>query len=1245
MLIRTFSLRARSGGAALLLTLAGGFFAPFVPVAYAATATVDGTTELSPAPVNQTTVVPPNLALTFDDSGSMAEAFMPANQGADDRSDKCSWTYAYYGSNHLYYDPSVTYDPPLNADGTSFASTLVSFTSAPLDGYSAYTGNGTQKTDLSKSYIPTYTWDSQKDGSNTTIGSSCVPSGAKSGSGGNKKYHAYYYTSSGTLVDLTTITTGATVGDKTRTIAEEQQNFANWYSYYRTRNLMAKTAVTKVFGSLKTPIQLVWQTIWPHSSSRSWSSSLVPGTTKIAPLEDTYKQQFFSWLYALRSYNGTPDREATQRAGEFFAQSLTKTDKDPYWNRKTGAESKDLTCRLNFHVLVTDGYWNGTDSDVSTPAKTADAMSQTPDGRAEKIDQSKVHYNMDNTFTKSLANIAYNYWATDLQPSLDDGVPKYLANSSHNLWPDAPYNAKDNWSNKEIYFNPENDPATWQHLTQFIVTLGVNGSLASPADLNALRLGNKSWPMPVHDSLSAIDDMWHAAIVSRGSYFSATDPQALATQLSNILANIGGRNQVPAVNAINASVLSAGAVSFNAGYNSDWSGILQAVTLNEDGTIASEIWNAASLLDSASTTPPDSRNILTASMDGDGKITGMPFRSTSAFDAAEQAGLNAPAATDTSNDTLQNRVDYLRGVRTQETNGVMRGRNSLLGAILNSQATYVSYPSSGYNSTWPAGSSEAADAAQTYDDFVSDNTNRVGTLYVGANDGMLHAFDASLVKNADGTYGPDQSATAGEERWAYVPRAVYGHLGNLTSLSSFKFAPTVDGTPVTRDVFFASDNKWHTILVGGLRLGGRGIYALDITDPDAVDEASAGSKVLWEFDADAPVVTDVGNPADLGYTFGQPNIGRLANGKWVVLIPSGYFPDCSYADKPSDCDTVAAQAPKDGDGKPYSALFVLDAQTGEMIAELKTPTDIDGVTSYGLSSPVLGDYDNDQIDDIAFAGDLAGNLWRFDLSSADSADWKVTLAYEGISDANGKQGVQPITVMPRLFPDPATNRFIVVFGTGKYLGAGDNTSDSTTATQSLYGIRDLLDDSGDPLTITHDTLQAQTLTEETVTDTDDPNYGATLRLQTSNAVSSTKGGWYSDLDLANATGERVVVTPGAFFSTNTAIINTVIPGNNDPCNPTVQGAAMLLDAATGGPGSGGVSSLGGFPYVGARVNNVRTSGTVPVATVIGGGKLVLPGLTLTGKKGGSGTGPDDAPFTGDAPIWRRRSWSELNNDQ
>ncbi|WP_233510790.1 pilus assembly protein [Dyella psychrodurans] len=694
---------------------------------------------------------------------------------------------------------------------------------------------------------------------------------------------------------------------------------------------------------------------------------------------------------------------------------------------------------------------------------------------------------------------------------------------------------------------------------------------------------------------------------------------------------------------VNTGVLATGALAFEGGYDpADWSGQMRAVVLNADGALSQVLWDAGLLLTNPSVTPPIRRALLTLHTDSTtGDTIGMSFEPWSDFDPVEMKGLMTPASRDVG-DTLETRVEYLRGERGEETTGVMRERKSLLGAIVNAQAVYVGRPTGNYSDAWPTkiqgisvASPEMEPDAQSYDQFVTSNADRQPVVYVGANDGMLHAFYApvphcTMYDEQGDCTRYDPGANAGKEVFAFVPRGVYGNLGNLTSADAFLFAPTVDATPVVRDVFFAEhgDHAWHTLLVGGLRLGGRGVYALDVTHPVSTNEVAAQRTVLWEFDADArPGTTPYGNtynPTDLGYTYGQPAIARLANGRWAVLVPGGYFPDCSKPDRPVRCEAAARTAPAD-----FSVLFVLDAQTGEVIAELKTPTDIAGVASYGLSSPVLGDYDNDQVDDVAFAGDLAGNLWRFDLSSPDPANWKATLAYRP-----EVQGAQPINVMPRLFPDPVTNRFMVVFGTGKYLGEGDVSRD--VPVQAVYGIKDRVDSRGNPVTVSHESLQAQTLTETTVSDPTSSYAGATLRSLTSNPVAPAAGGWYFDLDVAS--GERVVVTPTALFNTNSVLVSTLIPKGGSNSSSGLKGSVMAVDALTGGPGNS-LSSSGNVSYVGGLIDRPRTAGTLPVATMMGGGKLLLPGLML--KSSNSGL---KWPLSFGSPTWRRRSWSILSQD-
>lgn len=1086
------------------------------------------------------------------------------------------------------------------------------------------------------------------------------------------------------------------------------QNFANWYSYYRTRNLMARTALSRVFGSLGAAtdsggfgnsIRVAWQVLKNDNyllPSTAIITSLLDasgcdattvnplttqqqsGTVKTPP--SCYRSAFFNWIFQIYGNNDTPNRAATIRAGEFFKRGKDNTGgtgdlHDPYWDppKVSGADGLELVCRQNYQMLVTDGYWNETSNYTVTGINPATAATTLPDGTdySNSNKESQVFWDVQGTsqYTPSLADIAFNYWATNLRSDLYDPangkiVPPYMPDATTGVVSDATSDAL------EKYFNPNNDPANWPHLVQYMVTLGVPGKLTASEDADCedatndlckLRKGqtnssgDEGWTAPRNNDPTGIDDTWHAAVNSRGAYFNAANPKNLVDQLTKILTNITARNVPATTSALNTSVLVQGALGFSAGYSSgDWSGVFQAISANADGTVSGLQWDAASILTDATKTDPTNRQILTSkenmttrSFDG-----GVAFKTFTDLDAIAQAQLSGtPASTDTTVDTGQARLNYLRGTRTLETT-TYRTRTNLLGAVINSQAVYVGLPSSGYRNTWPVGSPEALATANdsttcnesapttatchSYEAFVSVYKNRTPAVYIGANDGMLHAFNAEMTLN---NATPPQSVTtadSGKEMFAYVPRAVYSNLGNLTVKANMKFAPTVDATPVTRDVYFSTDTTapatskgWHTILVGGLRLGGRGVYALDITDPSTVTEANVGSKVLWEFTSDTPAIVGTGDPADLGYTFGQPNIGRLANGLWVVLVPGGYFPDCSKSDKPANCAAIAASS------KGYSALFVLNAQTGALIRELKTPTTITGVVSGGLSSVVLGDYNNDQVDDVAFAGDLNGNLWRFDLTDSEPANWQshVTLAY-----TPAVQGAQPITVMPRLFPDPATNRFIVVFGTGKYLGAADNTSDSA-ATQSIYGIRDKLDSDGNPITAVHADLQKQTVYQATST-----NGTTTVRGLTNNSLSATQNGWYIDLDISASPGERVVVTPGALFDTNRVLVTTLIPGTQDPCSATIGGALMVMNAATGGA-DGGLSSpsgptswgdgVTGVNVVGGLVNNPPTGGAVPVATVIGGGKLLIPGLQL---KGGGNLNIDDA-------IWRRRSWREITNDQ
>jgi len=1063
------------------------------------------------------------------------------------------------------------------------------------------------------------------------------------------------------------------------------QNIAIWFSYYRTRLLMAKSSLMTSFSGVDPKYRFGFGSIngngianIPGSpTAYSFDDSTTDGQggnsgNKLAvvqPFGDgsagTQKAKFWNWLSKITAAKTTPLRKALNAVGQYYstADPWAAMVNDPGWT--TGSTTK-FTCRAAYTILTTDGFWNGdkpTDpSDLGGAANTAGPVQVVPTGAVTQYNPTApspyLGGGIDGDVT--LTDVATYYWERDLNSDLDNEVAAGKA-----------------------------DPASWQHMTTYTIGLGYDPtSTLTPAHTTVpqifgwanggAQIDGFSWPTPASNSLNNIADLAHAALNGHGDFFNANNATDLSNAFSKALSDINGRNTSLQPAGVNASVLSLGAAAFRSNYEtSGWTSQFQAVSLKADGTVGQILWQADALLDatyhSSTEAAYSGRKVYTGAYtvaSGVGTFSAFQFNAanSASLDATESAGLLTPALTG-DNDSLDNRISYLLGANTYE-GSPYRTRTSILGAIIHSEPAYVAGAAGNYRSNWPTFGTftpPEADATteNTYDAFVNNMSTREPMVYIGANDGMLHAFYAP-VPSCTGTVDTSGNCSAytypdttnqGQEAWAFVPRAVYANLGNLTNNDNFQYRPTVDSTPVTRDVFFSEGGSgvkdtWHTILTGGVGLGGRGVYALDITDPTTF----SATNVLWEFDADMQVPsTCVSNSGacqatDLGFTVSQPNVGRLSNGKWVVLVPNGYFPDCSTPGAPTKdiatCNAIAAQVPKDASGNPYSALFVLDAQTGELIAELKTPT-ISGVTSFGLAKAVLGDYTSDQVDDVAFAGDVQGNLWRFDLSDTDPSNWTVSLVYKGLTDSSGNQGVQPITTMPRLFPDPGTNRFLVLFGTGKYLGVGDNTN---TTQQAVYAVRDTLG-----TTWTQGDLTQQYLHESVVPD-GEPNAGSILRCVTGsatdtcsssstaiNALPGSGGGWYINLyttDSAgthNDDGERIVVNPGAIFASNTVVFESMITGSpgSNACNPSLQGAILALDATTGG--SAGMSSLGSWPTAGARINNGRSSGSLPVVSALGGGQAYLPGATLAPSS--------SSPISLDAPIWRRRSWRVLLHDQ
>ncbi len=468
------------------------------------------------------------------------------------------------------------------------------------------------------------------------------------------------------------------------------------------------------------------------------------------------------------------------------------------------------------------------------------------------------------------------------------------------------------------------------------------------------------------------------------------------------------------------------------------------------------------------------------------------------------------------------RVQWLRGNSANESatcggcTPSFRSRpTSKLGDIIHSAPSYVAAPASSYPDSMES---------NPYSTFAAAQANRTPMIYVGSNDGMLHAFIAST----------------GREALAYVPTPVYKNLSALTaqSLSSVAGEPAphhyqVDGSPTISDVYYGG--SWHTLLAGGLSGGGQGVYALDVTNPSNFNQANAASIVRWEF-------SDV-DDADMGYVFSQPLLVKTNNGRWSVIVGNGY--------NNSEDDGLASSS-------GHAVLFVLDAETGAVRAKIDTGSGSAG-TPNGLSGPIAVDTTGDGVADVVYAGDLLGNLWKFDLSSSAPGAWNVALGGTPLFSTPG----QPITVRPDVTKFTQAG-YVVTFGTGRYIDTGDTGS---TEGQSFYGIRDIGSAVGGL-----SNLVRQNIVSNSATGAD----GNTYRLSThavgpatidsplagDNAISassyqSSKKGWYIDLP---ASGERVV--SDASIRAGRVVFNTLIP-NTDPCGFGGTGWVMEVDVMTG----------------------------------------------------------------------------------
>lgn len=962
-----------------------------------------------------------------------------------------------------------------------------------------------------------------------------------------------------------------------RTYVNERQNFANWYSFYRKRELTATAAISRTISQMQ-GVYVGINTI-NHNIRQPVLGIKAGGVDETSTL--------LNLLYNLNiSSQGTPLRTGLRDVGRYYDQddniklNGTAGNDSPFASAANGG-----ACQQAFAIAMTDGYYNGSDPGVGNQ-DAADSATPTYAG---------VPY--ADGYSNTLADVAMKFYKEDLSNTLDNLIQ-----------------------------GNEMDQATHQHMVTYGVSFGVKGNLVSRSEnpvtfdydydspLDPANPVYPTWPNPTSGDQEKIDDLMHAAFNGRGLFLSASNPDELIESLLTILEDVESRIGSASSVSVNGDELyeevNTSLRIFQSSYDSEnWSGNVQSFGIN---TLTAEVetdtpfWQARDEMQSQDW---DSGRII-ATYNG---TSGIPFR-YAGLSVPMQTMLNANAV------TAQKILNYIRGNNSDEVEqgGTFRDRIYKLGDIVHSSPSY-----------------------------------KHGVLYVGGNDGMLHAL-----------YAEDDTANSidgGKEYFAYVPNLVFENLYKLTD-NNYSHEYFVDLTPKVTDVdFLAGATRITTLLVGGLGGGGRGYYALNVSGPDPdnpyqppviTDETTLAGKVMWEYpDAGTTTVTKtitdasnespivitalshgfstgdiieitgvVGNTAAngtwnitvvdaatfslnsstgngayisggtatysesdyLGYSYSMPNILKSNdNGSWIVLFGNGYNSPNGHA-----------------------VLFILDPADGSLIRKIDTGAANAGSPKCnGLSSPVAIDVDNDQEVDYVYAGDLQGNLWKFDLTSSNPSEWES--AYKDASgnpkplfQAIGPDGVtvQSITTRPDVMSMNKVNRdgYLILFATGRYLGESDTTN---TSIQTIYGIWDYGDDWDDqeylgsftrgatPLSNQPSTISLLEQTE--IINVDTYSVGSTTQYEVNYTTAvdlvddaagalnnfdmsgdpitaddykpnpTVHAGWYFDLPIS---GERVVTEP--LIRGGNAIVISYIP-ENSPCSSSGESVINEIDAASG----------------------------------------------------------------------------------
>ena len=949
---------------------------------------------------------------------------------------------------------------------------------------------------------------------------------------------------------------------------------------------------------------------------------------------------------------------------------------------------------------------------TSTPSTTV--MGCTPLGPTSPLWQTVTCVDNGDGPKNTLADVAAYYYGTDLRTDALNNctgatVPPATAGS-------VLCTSTDPMNNVRV---SANDPNAFQHMVTYTLGLGASGymkysdtySVDTTGDFPTVK-GNSpyapsdgitanpgagvcswqttdlcNWPVPKPNEQTTIDDLWHAAVNGHGAYYSAGDPESLSAGISAALTGVAGAAGTISAPSFSTSNLNrSDNYLFSSSYvTSDWVGDVVRYRVNPySGRLLPVVdWSAQSKLDAKATRTIytfdasvattklkafTSANYATNNYFNKPHISTSPTGLTQFLCASSEICLSATDQ-DTSHAAGANLVEYLRGARTNEGTEIdntkyYRLRQHLLGDMVNAPTVYVGKP---YREYLDPG----------YATFKANSASRKAVVYAGANDGMLHAFAAkgnSTTEAAIDAYSLAYEAYAGDtdnaayltavntaaatasaalssdtsigqELWAYIPSMA---LPNLYKLADKKYKDKhryfLDGPAVTADICVSDCNSassvWKTILVGGLARGGRGYFALDVTDPD-------NPKALWEF-------TDT----HLGYSYGNPQVTKLSDGTWVVIVASGY-------------NNIPNDDGSGGDG--VGRLYVLNAATGVQVSGLSPISTGYGSTTSpgGLSNinAMVVDPSTDNTVLAVYGGDLGGNLWRFDVNGSVGPSGYEAQLLAVLKDGSGNR--QPVTTKPTV--SLVKGQKVIFVGTVRFLDTSDVTD---TSQQSMYAIKDpwttggaastaIFDNPGDDRVASASNSKGfvkQSLSWHdcpTGTSSSICNSPARVMKVTRNSVNfATDNGWF--IDFINDS-ERLNTNPALGLGMLTMVTNAP---SLLACDVGGKSYIYFLDYETGGyivsatnPGGVGgyqlANSFASAPTIVVRSSPDGGIAAPVVMTVIQDtSKYVGPGSAGNSPSGGSGSGSSGNPCVGPActtdpptvtnisPL-QRSSWREL----